>query len=175
VVDGEGADAGRYAIELARRGYTALTFDFAGWGDGGGELRHVGSPASKIADIGAAACLSSRSFVAPGGVAHVGICTSGRYALAAVAAGAPIRSFAAVVGWFHDTSTVARSTAAEPASKNGCDGRTRRSSDWWRPEKSSLSRRTRGGTTGPECSSSSTTTPTPHAAPCRRGRTSWPR
>ncbi len=47
--------AGRYAIELARRGYTALTFDFAGWGDSGGEPRHVESPASKIADIGAAA------------------------------------------------------------------------------------------------------------------------
>lgn len=122
MVDGEGADAGRYAIELARRGYTALTFDFAGWGDGGGELRHVGSPASKIADIGAAACLSSRSFVAPGGVAHVGICTSGRYALAAVAAGAPIRSFAAVVGWFHDTSTVARSTAG----RTGVEERLRR-------------------------------------------------
>jgi uncharacterized protein len=100
--------AGRYAVELARRGYTALTFDFAGWGDSRGELRHVESPASKIADIGAAAAyLSSRSFVAPGGVAHVGICTSAQYALAAVAAGAPIRSFAAVAGWFHDTSTVA--------------------------------------------------------------------
>jgi uncharacterized protein len=99
---------GRYAIELARRGYTALTFDFAAWGDSGGEPRHVESPASKIADIGAAAAyLSSRSFAAPGGVAHVGICTSAQYALAAVAAGAPIRSFAAVAGWFHDTSTVA--------------------------------------------------------------------
>jgi hypothetical protein len=112
---------------------------------------------------------------APGGVAHVGICTSARYALAAVAAGAPIRSFAAVVGWFHDTSTVARSTAAELAWKNGCNGRTQRSSDWWCPEKPSLSRRTRRATTGPECSSRSTTTPTPHAAPCRRGRTPWPR
>jgi hypothetical protein len=99
--------AGRYATELARSGYTAaLTFDFAGWGDRGGELRHVESPASKIADI-AAAYPSSRSFVAPGGVAYVGICASAQYALATVAAGAPIRSFAAVAGWFHDTSTVA--------------------------------------------------------------------
>jgi uncharacterized protein len=42
--------ASRYAIELARRGYTALAFDFAGWGDSAGELRHVESPASKFDD-----------------------------------------------------------------------------------------------------------------------------
>jgi fermentation-respiration switch protein FrsA (DUF1100 family) len=100
--------ADRYASELARRGYTALTFDFAGWGESGGEPRHVEAPTAKIADIAAASeFLSSTSFVAPGGVAHVAVCASAQYALAAVAAGAPIRSFAAVAGWFHDTATVA--------------------------------------------------------------------
>ena len=100
--------ADRYASELAQRGYTALTFDFAGWGESGGTPRHVETPTAKIADIAAAAqFLSSRAFVTPGGVAHLGICASAQYALAAVAAGAPIRAFAAVAGWFHDSVTVA--------------------------------------------------------------------
>ena len=98
----------RYASELARRGCTALTFDFAGWGESGGLPRHVETPTAKIADIIAAAqFLSSRAFVAQGGVTHVGICASAQYALAAVATGAPIRALAAVAGWFHDSVTVA--------------------------------------------------------------------
>ena len=72
-----------------QRGYTAPTFNFAGWGDSGGERPHVDSPDSKIADIGAAAAY--------------------------------------------------------------------------------------GATTGPECSSELDYDADPHAAPCRRGRTSWPR
>jgi hypothetical protein len=66
--------ADRYASELARRGYAALAFDFTGWGEGGGEPRQVETPTSKIADITAAAVfVSSRSFVAQGGVAYVAV------------------------------------------------------------------------------------------------------
>ena len=100
--------AGGYAIELARPGYRALTFDFAGWGDSGGEPRHVESPASKIADIGAAAAYrSSRSFVAPGGVPYSASAPAPSTRWPWSRRGAPIRSFAAVAGWFHETSTVA--------------------------------------------------------------------
>jgi fermentation-respiration switch protein FrsA (DUF1100 family) len=115
--------ADRYASGLARRGYTALTFDLTGWGESGGEPRHVETPTSKIADI-AAACefLSSRSFVAQGGVGYVAVCASAQYALTAVAVGAPIRSFAAVAGWFHDTATVAPFYGDKP----GVEGRLRR-------------------------------------------------
>lgn len=97
-----------YATELARRGFAALTFDFSGWGSSGGDLRHAELPTRKIADISAAAShLASRSDVLPGGVAHLGICATAQYALAAIARGAPIRSFASVAGWYHDLESVA--------------------------------------------------------------------
>lgn len=100
--------ADRYAAELAARGYTAITFDFAGWGESGGEPRQLELPSRKIADITAAARFASTlSFVRPGGVGYVGVCASAQYALAAIAAGAPIVSFGSVAGWFHDTASVA--------------------------------------------------------------------
>jgi fermentation-respiration switch protein FrsA (DUF1100 family) len=97
-----------YASALARRGYTAITFDFAGFGQSGGDLRQVELPSRKIADIRAAAELvSTLSYVRPGKVGHLGICASAQYALAAVAHGAPISAFASVAGWFHDIASVA--------------------------------------------------------------------
>ncbi|RIQ21880.1 alpha/beta hydrolase [Jiangella rhizosphaerae] len=100
--------ADRYAAELAARGYTAVTFDFTGWGESGGEPRQFELPSRKIADIVAAArFVSSLSFVRPGGLGYVGVCASAQYALAAIAAGAPIASFAGIAGWFHDTESVA--------------------------------------------------------------------
>jgi uncharacterized protein len=97
-----------YAAALAQRGYTALTFDFAGWGRSGGDPRHMELPGRKIQDLRAAAEFASTlSFVRPGGVGHLGICASAQYGLAAVHQGAPIASFAAVAGWFHDTTSVA--------------------------------------------------------------------
>jgi fermentation-respiration switch protein FrsA (DUF1100 family) len=100
--------ADHYAVALARRGYTAITFDFAGWGESGGDLRHVELPNRKIADIHAAAEFASTlSFVQPGKIGYLGICASAQYALTAVAQGAPISSYAAVAGWFHDTESVA--------------------------------------------------------------------
>ena len=100
--------ADHYAAALAARGYTAITFDFAGWGESGGEPRQLELPSRKIADIAAAARFAaSLSFVRPGGVGYVGVCASAQYALAAIASGAPITSFGSVAGWFHDTSSVA--------------------------------------------------------------------
>ncbi|SDU16085.1 alpha/beta hydrolase [Jiangella alkaliphila] len=97
-----------YAAELAARGYTAITFDFAGFGESAGESRQFELPTRKIADMVAAARFaSSLSFVRPGALGYVGVCASAQYALAAVAAGAPIASFAGVAGWFHDTESVA--------------------------------------------------------------------
>jgi dienelactone hydrolase len=100
--------ADHYAAALAARGYTAITFDFAGWGQSGGDLRHVELPTRKIADIAAAArFVSTLSFVRPGRVGYLGVCATAQYALAAIAQGAPIASFASVAGWFHDVATVA--------------------------------------------------------------------
>ena len=97
-----------YAQQLAARGYTVFTFDFAGFGSSGGAPRQAEIPARKIADITAAArYVSSLSFVSPGGVGYLAVCASAQYALAAIAGGAPITSFASVAGWFHDTASVA--------------------------------------------------------------------
>jgi dienelactone hydrolase len=100
--------ADHYAAALARRGYTAITFDFAGFGRSSGDLRQVELPSRKIADMTAAATFASTlSCVHPGRVGYVGVCASAQYALTAIAQGAPIASFASVAGWFHDITTVA--------------------------------------------------------------------
>jgi uncharacterized protein len=100
--------ADRYARELAARGFTAITFDFTGFGESGGGPRQAEMPSRKIADITAAArYVSSLSFVRPGAVGYLAVCASAQYALAAIASGAPITSFASVAGWFHDTESVA--------------------------------------------------------------------
>jgi dienelactone hydrolase len=100
--------ASNYARALARRGFTCFVFDFAGWGESGGALRQVEVPASKLQDIAsAAAFVATLSFVEPGAVGYLGVCASAQYALRGLAAGAPIRSFVSVAGWFHDSASVA--------------------------------------------------------------------
>src|SRR5262245_11593850 len=97
-----------YALKLAGQGLTAFTFDFSGFGESAGAPRQLELPSRKIADIVAAAdSLSSMSFVAGGAVGHLGVCASAQYALAAIARGARIRSFASVAGWYHDAASVA--------------------------------------------------------------------
>jgi uncharacterized protein len=97
-----------YARALAARGYTTFVFDFAGWGESGGTLRHVEMPTSKARDIAnAVRFVASHAFVKASNVSYLGICASAQYALRALAEGAPIRSFASVAGWFHDAASVA--------------------------------------------------------------------
>lgn len=100
--------AHQYATRLAERGYTVFTFDFAGYGESGGSPRQAEIPARKIADITSAAeYVSGLSYVNPGGPGYLAVCASAQYALAAIAQGAPIASFASVAGWYHDTASVA--------------------------------------------------------------------
>ncbi|MBC8071048.1 MAG: alpha/beta hydrolase [Deltaproteobacteria bacterium] len=107
--------AHRYAEQLAARGFTAFTFDFAGFGESDGVPRQTEMPARKIADIiAAAAFVDTQSFVTRGGVGYLAICASAQYALAAIARGAAIRAFAAVAGWFHDAGSVAGFYGGEP-------------------------------------------------------------
>jgi uncharacterized protein len=97
-----------YARALAERGYTTFVFDFAGWGESRGELRHVEAPLNKARDIAnAVRFVASHAFVKRDHVSYLGICASAQYALRALAEGAPIRSFASVAGWFHDPASVA--------------------------------------------------------------------
>lgn len=57
--------AGAYARKLAVRGYAALAFDFTGWGQSEGTPRYVEDPATKTADIRAAAFMAPLDEVAP--------------------------------------------------------------------------------------------------------------
>lgn len=97
-----------YAQALAEKGYTAFTFDFAGFGDSEGVPRQLELPARKINDIVAAAEYTNLlGFAKPGATGLLAICASAQYGLAALARGAAIRSFASVAGWFHDPATIA--------------------------------------------------------------------
>jgi uncharacterized protein len=97
-----------YARALAERGYTAFTFDFTGFGGSGGAPRQAEIPARKIGNIiSVANQVATLSFIRPGAVGYLAVCASAQYALAALAQGAPIDSYASVAGWFHDTASVA--------------------------------------------------------------------
>jgi fermentation-respiration switch protein FrsA (DUF1100 family) len=96
-----------YARRLAALGYTALVFDFAGFGESGGEPRQAEMPSRKIHDICAAAgFLSTLSLVEPDAIGHVAVCASAQYAQHAIARGAPVAAFASVAGWYHDAETI---------------------------------------------------------------------
>lgn len=97
-----------YGRKLAEAGYAAFVFDFAGFGQSDGEPRQAEIPRRKIADIRSVAeYLRTVSFVDPERVGCVAICASAQYVLAALAEGAPIRSFASVAGWYHDLASLA--------------------------------------------------------------------
>jgi uncharacterized protein len=107
VADAKEQMAGRYATELAARVHCHHV-RLRRLGQGGGALRQVELPSRKIADIAAAAEFAfSLSFVRVGRVGYLGVCATAQYALAAVAHGVPIGSFASVAGWFHDLASVA--------------------------------------------------------------------
>jgi fermentation-respiration switch protein FrsA (DUF1100 family) len=100
--------AEHYATRLAERGYAAFTFDFAGFGQSGGEPRQAEIPDRKIDDLIAAAdFVSTLSVVEPHTLTHVAICASAQYGLAAIARGSQVTRLISVAGWFHDTSSVA--------------------------------------------------------------------
>ncbi len=94
---------GTYARELASRGYAALTFDFTGWGESGGTDRFIEDPASKIADIHAAAAyLNSRDDINNANINGLGVCASSGYMAEAVADNANLSKLALVAPWLHD-------------------------------------------------------------------------
>jgi len=97
-----------YALRLAERGYTVFTFDFTGFGASQGSPRQAEIPDRKIADLIAAAdFVETLAFVEPGTLAHLAICASAQYGLAALARGSRVARFASVAGWFHDPVSVA--------------------------------------------------------------------
>lgn len=95
-----------YARALAARGLTAFVFDYAGWGESAGPLRHVEMPSAKARDLAAAIdFVASMSFVS--NVGALGVCASAQYAMHALSKGAAARALVSVAGWFHDAPSVA--------------------------------------------------------------------
>jgi ketosteroid isomerase-like protein/fermentation-respiration switch protein FrsA (DUF1100 family) len=98
---------GRYARELAQRGYAALTFDFRGWGESGGNRRQLENPDEKIADmVAAVAFLGSRAEVDPARMGGLGICASSGYMMAAATHTTALKSVALVAPWLQDRAIV---------------------------------------------------------------------
>jgi dienelactone hydrolase len=99
--------AGRYAAELANRGYAALAFDFRGWGQSEGKRRQLEDPTTKISDIKAAAAfLAKQPEVDPARLAALGICASAGYMVHAAADTPQVKSVALVAPWLHDREIV---------------------------------------------------------------------
>jgi uncharacterized protein len=96
-----------YARALAKRRFTALTYDFSGWGESGGALRHWELPTQKARDIAAAVDFVSSLSLSGPKVGYLGVCASAQYALRAAAGSARIASLVSVAGWFHDAASVA--------------------------------------------------------------------
>ncbi len=99
--------AGRYAQEMAERGFVALTFDFRGWGESGGQRRQLENPQEKIQDIRAAiAFLQTRPEVAGQRLGGLGICASSGYMVTAATQTGALQSVALVAPWLHDKKIV---------------------------------------------------------------------
>ncbi len=96
-----------YAKALAAKGYIALTFDFRGWGESGGDFRYVEDPVAKTKDIiAAAAFLADRAEADPTRVSALGICASAGYAIDAAVESQHIAAVAVVAPWLHDSEIV---------------------------------------------------------------------
>ena len=99
--------AGTYARELAARGFAALAFDFTGWGASDGDIRYKEDPATKTADImAAAAFMNSLEEVDSSRIYGLGICASSGYMAAAVADSPHLSKLALVAAWLHDPKMV---------------------------------------------------------------------
>lgn len=89
--------AGRYAQELARRGFVTLTFDASYFGESGGEPRLTVSPDAEVEDFSAAVdYLGTRPYVERARIGALGICGSGAFAINAAALDPRIQAVATV-------------------------------------------------------------------------------
>lgn len=111
--------AGRYASELAARGFAALAFDFRGWGESGGDRRQFEDPEMKVADIVAAAeFLRTRPEVVAERTGGLGVCASSGYMVTAAAQDDDIRSVGLVAPWLHDRGIVEEIYGGEEGVQN---------------------------------------------------------
>lgn len=99
--------SGLYAKEMAERGFAALAFDFRGWGRSGGDIRFKEDPATKTADIVAAAeFMTTLPEIDASKIAGLGICASAGYMAEAASGNANFRSVSLVAPWLHNGEIV---------------------------------------------------------------------
>lgn len=97
--------ADRYAERLADEGYAALSFDFTGYGESGGEPRDYESPQLKIADLGdAVTFLAGHPGVDAARIGALGVCAAAMYMSASAVTDQRIRSLALIAPWLHDAA-----------------------------------------------------------------------
>ncbi|MEU4328995.1 alpha/beta hydrolase [Nonomuraea dietziae] len=97
--------ADRYAERLADRGYAALSFDFTGFGESGGEPRDVEDPARKVRDIQQAVTfLAAHPAIDADRLGALGICAAAMYMAENAAHDPRIGSLALVAPWLHDAA-----------------------------------------------------------------------
>lgn len=126
--------SGLYAREMAERGFAALAFDFRGWGQSGGDIRFKEDPATKTADIVAAAdFMTTLPEIDATKIAGLGICASAGYMAQAATGNANFTSVSLVAPWLHNgeivehiyggaegvASLIATSREAEEAERSG--------------------------------------------------------
>ncbi len=100
--------AGLYARRLAQRGFAALAFDFAGYGQSEGTPRDCEDPVRKADDIHAAfSYLEQADGVAADSLGALAICASSGYTLSNAAADSRVRSVGLVAPWLHNPELVA--------------------------------------------------------------------
>ncbi|CAN5858457.1 alpha/beta hydrolase [soil metagenome] len=95
-----------YARQLATRGYSALVFDYRGWGESEGARRQFEDPAAKVIDTRAAIdYLVNRPDTDDARIGVVGICASSGYIVEAASHPA-VQSVALAAPWLHDRDLV---------------------------------------------------------------------
>lgn len=111
-----------YAIELTRRGYAALTFDFRGWGESSGKIRYLEDPKRKTEDIvSAAEYLTSRHDIDNNRIGGLGICASSGYMADAYTKTKSLKSIALVAPWLHNKEIATKVYGGEKSVKGLLD------------------------------------------------------
>jgi hypothetical protein len=96
---------GSYAQALSRKGYAALSFDPAHFGESSGTPRSFEDPSLKAKNAkDGASHLSHHHSIDEARVFAVGVCAGAGYMAAALTDPTPFRAYAAVAGFFHDAA-----------------------------------------------------------------------
>ena len=99
--------ANRYAAKLAQRGLTALSFDFTGYGESGGEPRDYESPELKVRDIhNAVTFLVAQPGVDTDRIGALGVCAGAGYTAVNAARDSRVKVLALVAPWLHNAQIV---------------------------------------------------------------------